>query len=812
MSLLQNSNAISTGGAYNLESSLRFRSSASAYLTRTFSSAGNRKTWTWSSWIKRGKFDSLSHNLFRSNQASSAGIRFGGTSAGDTSNDTLRIFFANAGSGDLQTTQVFRDPSAWYHIVLTVDTTQATASNRVKLYINGVQVTSFTTATYPSQNYDTEVNNNIEHIIGSYLSGGSPIESFDGYQTEINFVDGQALTPSDFGEYDEDTGGWKPKRYTGTYGTNGFYLDMSTSSSTVLDQSSNSNDWTANNMNLTTSSATTYDIMNDVPTLTDEDTANFATLNPLVVSKVSPITYSNGNQDVSFGSSLTGWTESTIGVSSGKWYAEIKVTSASGVDRIIGIATPNTNNQSGYTADSYGYYGNGQKINNNSLSAYGASYTTGDVIGIALDLDAGTLVYYKNGVSQGTAFTGISGTYLISVSDSSNAGTCSYNANFGQRPFAYTPPTGYKKLNTYNLPDSTIVDGSQYFDIQTWTGDTTNPRSFSDTAFSPDLVWWKARNNAYSHNLFDSVRGATKVLYSNATAAEYVNDTSGTLKSFDTNGFTVGGDSNVNTVNQSGGTYVAWQWRASDSSSVSNTDGTITSTVSANTDSGFSVVTYTGNSTDNTNYTVGHGLGVKPAFIIIKNRDWAASSGAWVTWSQAQSSSLGYLNTTGAFDAADYGYFMGSTQPTNSVFTIRSDTIVSAANRYRVNGGSTYKYVAYCFAEVEGFSKFGSYTGNGSTDGPFVYTGFRPKFLMFKTTTIIGHWVIVDTERSTYNVIDDSLYPDTSGSEINTITDVDFLSNGFKWRGVLANETNVNGQVYIYMAFAENPFKVSLAR
>jgi len=648
------------GGGYNLESSLRLRASASPYLTRTPTTAGNRKTWTYSAWVKLGIIGNVNHTIFSVQSGVSTGT------------PNLFIWFRSAGLYVFQeviqtsttwaaaTVANFRDPSAWYHVVVAVDTTQATSSNRIKMYVNGVEQT-LNSPNYPSQNYDTLVNSTTATYIGRSSTNGSSWDYFDGYLTEVNFVDGQALTPSDFGETDTITGVWKPKEYTGTYGTNGFYLDFSekipayniqaygntqhdtaqsniggssiyfdgsgdyldldtnnlkmldsigtgdftiefwiryasvnsyqwfiggdtsnmfdiiqipsnlrmilagteytfshspstntwyhyavsrnngslrafvngtqigttqsssdningesliagkqfndqyqfngwldeirlsnsarytsnftaptttitSDSNTILlihsdttdgsttftdssgigtgsgtDQSGNGNNFIPNNINTTNSTSTTYDLMNDVPTLTDEDTGNFATWNPLVVSKVSPITYSNGNQDVSFGSSLIGWTESTIGVSSGKWYAEIKVTAASGIDRIIGISTPNTNNQPGYTADSYGYYGNGQKINNNSLSAYGASYTTGDVIGIALDLDAGTLTFYKNGTSQGTAFTGISGTYLISVADSSNAGTCSYNANFGQRPFAYTPPTGYKKLNTYNL-------------------------------------------------------------------------------------------------------------------------------------------------------------------------------------------------------------------------------------------------------------------------------------------------------------------------------------------------------------------------
>jgi hypothetical protein len=224
-------------------------------------------------------------------------------------------------------------------------------------------------------------------------------------------------------------------------------------------------------------------------------------------------------------------------------------------------------------------------------------------------------------------------------------------------------------------------------------------------------------------------------------------------------------------------------------------------------------VTYTGNSTDNTNYTVGHGLGVKPGLVIIKNRDWAASTGAWAVWHQSQATSLGFLNTTGAFDGNDFDYFLGDVEPTSSVFTIRSDTTVSAANRYRTNGGGSYKYVAYCWTPIAGYSAFGSYTGNGSTDGPFVYTGFRPRWIMVKqTNTSGGSWILFDTARNTFNAVDNELFANLSNAEsVSPSGAFDLLSNGFKIRSS-AGSRNDSGGTYIYICFAENPFKNALAR
>jgi len=780
MSLLQNSNAISTGGAYNLESSLRFRSSASAYLSRTPVTSSNKQTFTFSAWIKN---PTATERLF------TAYVDGNNRTEINLLGSSQLTFYSRKSSStaaNIYTNAVLRDPSAWYHIVVSVDLTNTS----VNFYINGELQSTVETET--TTNNDTLFNDsNYTMTIGARTTLSN---FFDGYMTEVNFVDGQALTPSDFGETDTTTGVWQPKKYTGTYGTNGFYLDMSTSSSTVLDQSSNSNDWTANNMNLTTSSATTYDIMNDVATLTDEDTGNFATWNPLDHYSTN-VDFSDANlkHTVPAGSySNGGVATSTITMSSGKWYCEM---TALATRCMMGIAKLPRDNMRylGDAATGYAYYGvNGNKYNNSSSVSYGATYTTNDVIGVALDLDAGTLTFYKNGVSQGTAYTGLSGEFVFATGNTSIAETISTAVNFGQRPFTYTPPTGYKKLNTYNLPDSTIVDGSQYMNPVLWTGDATASRAITGVGFSPDLVWAKSRTNAYSSRLYDTIRGATKELYSAQTTAETTNTNS--LLSFDSDGFTVG---NVNSLNQSGSAIVAWNWRGSDSTAVSNTDGTITSTVSANTTSGFSVVTYTGNGTAGS--TIGHGLGTAPKMIITKSR---TSANDWAVYhSSLTATDAVILNLTNA--TVDNSAYWNDTEPDANVFT------VGTAQRTNYSGQD---FVAYCFAEVEGFSKFGSYTGNGSADGPFVFTNFRPAFVMFKTTTIIGHWVIVDAERNTYNVIDNSLYPDTSGSEINTITDVDFLSNGFKWRGVLANETNVNGQVYIYMAFAENPFKNSLAR
>lgn len=329
--------------------------------------------------------------------------------------------------------------------------------------------------------------------------------------------------------------------------------------------------------------------------------------------------------------------------------------------------------------------------------------------------------------------------------------------------------------------------------LYTGNGGGTNTQNIVNAAgFKPDLVWAKSRSNAVNHNLFDSVRGVYKGLISNDTAAE-INDTA-SLTAFNSNGFTLGPSTITLAPNYPGYTYVGWQWRGSDNSAVTNTSGTITSTVSANTTAGFSVVTYTGNGTIGA--TVGHGLGVAPSMIIVKQRN---STESWATYHKSLGATQ-YLNLNQTMAAATSITRWNNTTPSSTVITFYNDA---------VSNGSGSTYVAYCFAEIAGFSAFGSYTGNGSADGTFVYLGFRPKFVLWKRTTLES-WIMMDTSRSPFNVADKILYPFSTAAEI-TSNRIDIVSNGFKIR-TTDGDTNGSGATYIYMAFAENPTKYALAR
>jgi hypothetical protein len=336
---------------------------------------------------------------------------------------------------------------------------------------------------------------------------------------------------------------------------------------------------------------------------------------------------------------------------------------------------------------------------------------------------------------------------------------------------------------------TTIDDGSEYFTTTLYTGNGSDAHSITNSAnsgdFKPDWVWTKNRTGtARNHSIFDSSRGINKYLYTNASDTEA--NVSSSLQSFDTNGFTVGTSTQVN---PNGNSMVAWQWKANGGTTSSNSDGGITSTVQANTTAGFSIVTYTGTGSAT---TVGHGLGATPKLVIVKER---ANTNSWLVQSNLFSSSnfVTFLNRSDTGGENDSTTFNG-TFPTSSVFSVGTHT---GTNR------SSGTYVAYCFANIKGYSKIGSYTGNGSTDGTFVYTGFRPAFILIKGTNVAQGWWMFDNKRVGYNVDNNLIQAESSAAE-NTSDWIDILSNGFKPR---SSDNGLNGSYnYIYMAFGEHPY------
>lgn len=814
MSLPTNPNLLMAGGTspyYNVQRSLRFRASASAYLNRTPGSASNQTTWTWSGWVKRGTLGARQAIFVTTNSAGNdyVGLEF-------IANDKL-AFDANNGSVSeqfrLETNAVFRDPSAWYHIVVNFNTTNATSTNRAAIYINGVAQT-YSTATYMPQNYSGRVNTAVQHNLGSWLPASGLY--FDGYLSEINFIDGQALTPSSFGYTDPTTGVWMPKKYNGTYGTNGFYLPFTNTTNTTnlcLDASGNSNNWTPNNISVT--SGVTYDSMLDVPTNWGDGgngRGNYATLNPVFPSGG---TYSNANLKF-IGPTAWANARSTIELpSSGKWYFEATVitngqnNTLGGSYSYVGVtATSTTPSALGYNGANFVVLNDTGWLNNNATTsnAVGAALAANNIIGIAIDVDNNTFTFYRTNSSVASGTIGMSaGTPLVFVSGSYSASYGNFDVNFGQRPFTYTPPSGFKTLNTLNLPKPTILNGAKYMAAVIWTGvSTSSAATITTTAansgnnplgitFQPDFIWGKARSVAYNNQLYDAVRGAGKLLISNTTDSEFTNFTYGYISAFNSNGFstTPGATDNEN-WNQLNATYVAWQWNAGTGSSAIPSGGTVTPTgASINTTAGFSVITFT-RTAAGTDY-VPHGLGVTPSMIFIKAR---STTSAWNVWQQnmdaAPNNYYMILNTTAAKNAS-------------TAWCAPSSTTVGVTN---FSNGVTA--VMYCWTAIKGFSAFGSYTGNGSTDGPFVYCGFRPRWIMIKNTADnTTSWSIWDTTRSPYNIGDQRLEANSSAAE-SSLVQFDILSNGFKLRST--NSNNASSQLIIYAAFAENPFNVSRAR
>ena len=804
MSMIDSSTVLASGtDGYQIERSLRFNSADSAYLNRTPASAGSAQKFTLSAWVK------IASPGNGSQQITLLGAGTGAQS--NTANDNLQLrgngtglrinLLGQGGTGGsyAEFSAYHRDPSSWQHVVVAVDTTQATQANRCRAYFNGVEETAYVANGF-SLNYNFGyLNTTAAHVIGRCNETGGPKHT-DAYITETHFIDGQALTPSSFGETDTITGVWKPKRYTGTYGTNGFFLNFSDNSGTTSttlgkDSSGNGNNWTPNNFSVTAGAGN--DSLIDTPTPYADGgngRGNYATLNPL--SKIpSTGTASIADGNLSYVGDTTGSTtngfNASIGISSGKFYWEVAVTNGLGAESRVGILGYTSGNMES-NASAYYFYRNNtggliRKYDGTSFTDYASyygSFTSGDIWMFAFDADSGKIWYGKNGSwfnnasgakdpSTGTNAdsTGIpSGTWYPSCAGFTTS--ASGIVNFGQRAFAYTPPSGFKALNTGNLPEPSIKKPSSYFDTKLYTG-TGSAQSITGLGFSPDLVWAKVRSTAGNHSLYDNVRGATQRLSSSTTSAEAT--FTGSLTSFDSGGFSLGSNSDGD-VNASGSTYVAWCWDESATP-------------------GFDIVTYTGTGS---NTTVAHSLGVAPSMIIYKRR---SATDSWIVYHTSIGTANNLvLNNTNA-QAANGSVYWNSTAPTSTVFSVGTDSAVNA---------SASTYVAYLWSEVAGFSKFGSYTGNGNADGPFVFCGFRPRFILFKNTTGFN-WQILDTARADYNQGTVTLFPNLSNAENTTATQYDILSNGFKIRTSDAG-SNGSGNSIIFAAFAEAPFKYSLAR
>lgn len=782
-------------GPDDVERSLRFNSADEGHLTRQPTTLGDRKTWTLSTWVKRNKLGT-NQCIFGTN---SVWVTLSFNTA-----DQIDIYYQSGNDSNyLRSQAVYRDPSAWYHIVLMFDTTQATDADRVKCYVNGETVL-WARSDYPSQNYETGVNSLAVHDIGGRTS--EDVIYLDAQLAAIYLIDGQNLTADDFGAPDSN-GVWQPKAYTGSYGTNGFHLDFSDNSSSAAlgnDSSGNGNDWTVNNLSVAPGAGN--DSLIDTPTnyiaSSGNNGGNYCTWNPLDINETGST--SDGNLEATIPVGVNQAVCGTFQLTSGKWYWEAVITSSSKC--MVGVADGSqpVANRSFKNEGWYYFSENGKKYHANVNENYGAIFGQGDIIGIALNMDAGTLAFYKNGVSQGVAYsTGLSGIPVVPCLGNASSGpTTTVVGNFGQRPFVHPPGSSggpssdFKSVCSANLEEPLVPDGSTAMEATTWTGGGS-AATITGINHSPDLVWIKQRNTARHHWLFDAVRGAGEGIRSDTQDKESTNDIDGYLSAFTSDGFSYeAGTSSILNVGGLNGSYIGWTWDAGGTTTL-NEDGSRNCQVRANQDAGFSIVSYIGGGAQ----SYGHGLNTRPGLIIIKNREIATKEWMVGHSSLPDGNSLRFNNTLGV--QTGNGIF-NSKAPTDKIFYVGTNAGVSNIDD---------NIIAYCWAPVEGYSAFGSYEGTGTSNdsAPFVYTGFRPKFVLIKGDANID-WIIEDSSRDPFNQANKRLYPNDSVAESSSSNgNLDFLSNGFKPRTTHLS-LNASGTTYYYACFGEHPFKTARAR
>ena len=744
-----------------------FNDGDSAYLSRTPSSNGNAKTFTFSCWFKPcalGASKDLFGNAASGNASSLFYIMHYSTS-------TIYVQGNDSGSNldlSVQTNRTLEDTSKFYHIMVVVDTTQSTDSDRVKIYIDGDLQTSLATTNYPSLNAEFGTSQTSRPmVIGRYNYNGT--RYLDGYMAEVNFVDGSALTPSTFGVTDTSTGRWIPKTLSGiTYGTNGFRLKFQDSSALGDDTSGNGNDLASTNLASTDQT-------------TDSPTQNHAVLasNPTA----GTATLSEGNLKIAgTGSSVYGVRRATFLINSNDsngYYFEAKNVGSSTDNINIGlISSQNALSASAYGgSNSYGIASRGSGGSNQYWRVLGGStdvttsvsHASDDVIGVA--------------IKEGKIWFAINNTYVLSgdpaagtnaffdMSSQASQFQIAFNVfqnntldvNFGQKSLAYSAPTGFSALQQDNLP--------------------TTDKGISG------LVWTKNRDATDNHQLYDSSRGKQLVLASNSNAVE--STVADGLQKFLKGGQQI--EDNV-AINTSGESYVSWNWVANSGTTATNEDGSITSTTQVNSDAGFSIITYTGNGSVS---TVGHGLSQKPKWFIVKGR--TITTNQYVYHEDIGADYMIYLNLSNARSTIVTTPW-NDTAPTASVINLTGSGY----------GGNNLNedYIIYAWHEVDGFSKFGSYEGNANAEGPFVYLGFRPAFLMIKNMDRSVDWIMIDSKRDPFNNdVSKLLKPSSTDAESEANNKgIDLLSNGFKIRQSSSNAFNASSETHIYMAFAEHPF------
>ena len=811
------------GGFYSHQISKSFRWD-SGYLKRTPGSAGNRQIWTFSCWMKQS-------GTITNSQGDMAILNAGSSGNQDT---RFRMYFneqklrSSSNEANYNVSPgLYRDPSAWMHIVWKL------TGGISYQYVNGVLITN------ESVSGNVAINNNVEHTMGVY-AGYETASRFKGYMAEVVFIDGTALDPTSFAS--EKNGVWIPDDVSElTFGSQGYHLDFANASAPGNDVSGNNNDWT--NVSLAT-----HDQTGDTPTFdSDSNSGNFATYNPL--NKGTSNSLSEGNLQTS--GSAGGNVSGTMAFLTGKWYWEQRAETVSAYGPTFGIGQLGLTGTANVAGGEYNiitwqtqagqiYGGGGYPEGMGTITVTQTGVTalsSGDIMGFWLDLDNNKLWITKNGafLNSGNPATGsnpqaswastgtqpmtlttqnvASGVGVLNAGQNpsfngaltgGNIGTAKDKNGFGL--FKYDPSsTDFIAMCSGNLPTADEIDPAKtddnfpqkLFSPIIWTGNGATSRAITGLGFRPDWLWFKSRSSGFSHRLYDTTRSIAsnggKRLFSNTNGAE-VNQTSGQdISAVGSDGFTLGASSNLYTNDtNSGGLQVNWSWRAN-GGTTSSGSGDLTSTQQVDPSGGFSIVKAVGSGSGDR--TVSHGLSAAPTCILAKNLDAAYN---WDTfWSKgltATSYSL-RLNTTDAQLSGRWGTV------NSSIFTCKENYTWAGTNNF----------IYYCFTDIEGYIKSGSYKGNANADGTFVYTGFKPAWVIVRSTSGSRHWGIHDTKRSTFNPSLLQIDADDSYAEFSSASrSRDFLSNGFKLR---TGDADVNGsETYVYLAFAENPFKYATAR
>lgn len=728
-----------------------FNDSDTPKLARTPSSTGSRRTFTFSAWIKRANF---SQQAFFSFDNTSPGGGGGGDFRFDSSH-RLQIVAGGGTTMNKISTRTFEDTSKFYHIVVRVDTTQSTAADRVRIYVDGDQITVFTTNTIPSQNADFNINtSSYESRFGSLNDNGSLTSYFDGYMAEVNFADGQSYGPDTFGITDTSTGRWIPKSLTGiTYGTNGFRFQFANSAGQTIgdDTSGNTNDYAVTNL-------AASDITTDSPT------QNY----PIMDSLKTAMTLSEGNRiGTSPGTGIKfAFSQMTFDPSdSTGYYIEFKLLQAQ--YSVCGFRKDDktiTTTQ-GYAVEGAIGMNHVRTLYQDGVETYvggGSAFSNDDVVGFYIK---DSLLYWsQNGTMQ----------------NSSN-------------PIASFKPGRYRLMFGHNANYTPLASIEMICPQSKWnhspSGAFANYReiqqdNLTDTLLNkPDISWFFNRDSTDSNSWYDSNRGPLKRLVTDTDAAQTTVDDG--LQKFIKGGCEIEDDDAINT---SGESFINWNWVVNGGTTETNSDGSTDVTLQKNVTAGISIGTFKSTSAAQ---TLGHGLGVAPDVIIMKC---TSTSQNWMVYHKDLDPTDAHYLHLNNYDTEQTGSDFNNTLPTSTVFSANP------------TGVADRDYIFYAFKGIPGFSKFGTYTGNGVADGPFIHLDFKPKWFMHKANNGAS-WYIYDTIReNNFNEILYSSYANVTTAESTNVYGYDFLSNGIKVRNPNGYGGNYPSVEVFYFAFAEHPF------